>query len=96
MFHGTTIHCLLVVMATMEVAPYFRLFLFIAILNTDGFMHNLNTFPNLRCIIIFCDMLREGDGCLICTFPPFDYVEKQNWITKYKQTLPTVFVLLYK
>jgi hypothetical protein len=40
-FHGTTMPCFLVVMTTVEVAPYFRLFLFIAMLNTDGSLHNL-------------------------------------------------------
>jgi hypothetical protein len=48
-FHGTTIHCLLVVVATVEVAQYFHLFLFIAMLNADGSMHQSKRmkFPNL-------------------------------------------------
>jgi ribonuclease HI len=56
-----------------EVAPYFHLFLFIAMINTDGSMHNFKKMKifNLWCsIIIFCDMLREIDWCLKCTFPP--------------------------
>jgi hypothetical protein len=68
---GKTYNTLLVVMATMEVAaPCFRLFLFIAMLNTNGSMHNLKRtkFPSLYCIIIFSDMLREVDWCLKCTF----------------------------
>jgi hypothetical protein len=67
-FHGTTIHCLLVVMTTVKVAPHFRLFLFIAMLN--GSKHNLKRtkFPYLWCIIIFCNMLREVDVWLKCTF----------------------------
>jgi hypothetical protein len=62
---------LLFVMATMEVAPYFRLFLFIAMLNTESSMHNLKRmkFPNFWCKYhIFCDVLHELDGCLECTF----------------------------
>jgi hypothetical protein len=97
-FHGTTIHCLLVVMATVEVTTYFRLFLFIAMLNSEGSINNLTRmkFPNSWCIIIFCDMLREIDGCLKCTFSPFNYIEKTKRVTKYKQILPTMFTLLYK
>jgi hypothetical protein len=69
-FRGTTIHCSLVVMATVDVAPYFRLFLFIAMLTTEGSMHNLKRmeFPTFWCNIIFCDMLCEVDGCLKCNF----------------------------
>jgi hypothetical protein len=70
----------LVVMANVQMAPYFYLFLFIAILNTDCSMHNLKRikFANLWCILIFFDMLRGIDGCFKIHFFPFNYNEKQK------------------
>jgi hypothetical protein len=89
-------------MATVEVAPYFGLFLLIATLNTEGSMHNHNLkkmkFTNLWCKYHNFLWHASRDRWVLKTyFFPFDYTLKnKKGSPKYKQILPTVFTLLYK
>jgi hypothetical protein len=84
-------------MITVEVAPYFRLFLFTAMLNTDGSMHNLKRikFPNLGDKYHnFLWHALPGRWVLKMHFLPFDYIEKQKGLPSIKKIVNNVYTPL--